>query len=198
VAAILDAGPDQLSLNESLGLVASGCVARQCNVQFPLIELLCEHGADPSSALGVAIAHGEMEAVESLLQKGAILDLATAAALGRVEEFRRLLPKAGSKSRHKALAMAAQFGNVECLNLLLQSGEDPNRYNPKGTHSHSTPLHQAAFNGHLSAVQALIQAGADPTMKDVLFGGTPLGWAEHGGSSEVAAYLRALVTQESP
>ncbi len=27
-------------------------------------------------------------------------------------------------------------------------------------------------------------------MKDTLFQGTPLGWAEHGGYAEIAEYLR--------
>lgn len=192
VKVILDSGPDLVSINETLGLVASGAVPRQCRVQLELISLLCRYGADPTGALGVAVTHGEMDAVNALLNCGAKLDLSTAAALGRTDDFKRLLQKAGTKNRHKALAMAAQFGNVDCLKLLLEAGEDPNRYNPKGFHSHATPLHQAAFQGHLDAVKCLIDGGANPDAKDVLFGGTALGWAEHGGRSEVVDYLRGL------
>jgi hypothetical protein len=36
----------------------------------------------------------------------------------------------------------------EIVRLLLDAGEDPNRYNPVGGHSHTTPLHQAAGGGH--------------------------------------------------
>ena len=43
---ILDAGPLRPALNETLGLVATGCVPRECRVQSPLIDLLCEYGAD--------------------------------------------------------------------------------------------------------------------------------------------------------
>ena len=192
VAVILEAGPDLLSINETLGLVVSGAVPRQCQVQSELIGLLCQYGADPTGALRVAVVHEEMDAVAALLNYGAKLDLSTAAALGRTDDFKRMLPKAGPKSRHRALAMAAQFGSVDCLKMLLETGEDPNRYNPKGYHSHATPLHQAAYQGYLEAVRCLIQGGANPDAKDVLFGGTPLGWAEHGSRSEVADYLREL------
>ena len=48
--AILDAGVEREALNETLMLVATGSVARQCCVQIPLINLLCDHGADPDSA----------------------------------------------------------------------------------------------------------------------------------------------------
>jgi ankyrin repeat protein len=43
--------------------------------------------------------------------------------------------------------LAAQHGQVEIVRLLLDAGEDPNRYNPVGGHSHCTPLHQAAGYG---------------------------------------------------
>ena len=36
----------------------------------------------------------------------------------------------------------------QIVRMLLDAGEDPNRYNPVGAHSHSTPLHQAAVGGH--------------------------------------------------
>ena len=191
VKVILDAGVDQQSLDGTLELVASGSLVRMGGVQTELIALLCRYGAKAGSALGAAVAHGEFEAVQSLLDNGAKLDLASSAALGREEAFRRMLPKSGPRARHLALAMAAQFGSTNCLKMLLLAGEDPNRFNPKGAHSHSTPLHQAAYGGHLEVVRALVEAGASTTQKDVLFGGTPLDWAEHGGRAEIADYLRA-------
>jgi ankyrin repeat protein len=75
---------------------------------------------------------------------------------------------------------------------LLDAGEDPNRFNPVGGHSHSTPLHQAAGNGHLDVVKLLTERGAKLDVKDIVFGGTPAEWAAHAGKKEVEACLREL------
>jgi hypothetical protein len=187
---ILDAGVDQSALDETLMLVATGRVPRDCGVQLPLIDLLCDYGADPAGALHPATAHGEFEAVTALIQRGAPVDLPVAAALGRASEFHRLLPNAGETDRHLALALAAQFGQVEVVRALLDAGENPNRYNPSGAHSHSTPLHQAALGGHNEVVRLLVERGARLDLKDVLWQGTPADWAQHEGRTEVEAYLR--------
>jgi hypothetical protein len=184
---ILDAGVEPAALNETLGLVATGRVPRECHVQRPLIDLLCDRGADPDSAINAAALHSEMEAVHALIARGAKLNLPVAAALDRVEDVRQLLSSADSQNRHLALALAAQFGHVEIVRLLLDAGEDPNRYNPG--HSHSTPLHQAAFAGHEAVVRLLVERGARLDLKDVLWHGTPAGWAKYGGRTELAEYL---------
>jgi hypothetical protein len=188
---ILDASPAQSELNETLMLVATGSVPRECRLQLPLIDLLYDHGADPNSAIRVAALHGEMEAVHALIRRGARIDLPVAAALGHIEEFRRQLPDADKDDRHLALALASQFGHVEIVRLLLDAGEDPNRYNPVGGHSHSTPLHQAAANGDEDMVRLLVERGARLDMKDILWHGTPAEWAEHEGKPQIEAYLRA-------
>jgi hypothetical protein len=187
---IVDAGVEASSLNETLGLVATGRVPREFGVQIGLIDFLCDHGADPNSAARAAAAHGEREAVYALLRRGAPLDLPVAAALNHLEDCRRLLPAASPEERHLALAMAAQFGHVEVARLLLDAGEDPNRYNPPGSHSHSTPLHQAALAGCEPLVQLLLERGARPDMKDILWQGTPAGWAEYNGHNQLAEWLR--------
>src|ERR1700682_5551855 len=55
---ILDAGPSQSAQNETLMLISTGSVARECRMQLPLIDLLCDYGADPSSAAQAAALHG--------------------------------------------------------------------------------------------------------------------------------------------
>lgn len=191
---IIDAGADKSSMNETLGLVATGRVPRECGVHIPLIDLLCDSGADPDCGLPPAIVLNEIESAKHLIERGAKVGLSSAAGLGLTQEFRELFPKADSGERHLALALAAQFGHVEILHMLLDAGEDPNRYNPPGGHSHSTPLHQAAGNGHLEAVKLLVEHGARMDMQDILFDGTPEGWAEYAGRKEVKEYLR---TQEA-
>jgi hypothetical protein len=188
---LLDAGAkeDTAALNETLGLVCSGRVPRERRKQLPLIDLLCAYGVDPESALCTALAHGEFEAVHSLIQHGARVNLTVAAALGRVEKARELLPHAIREERQGALALASQFGHTAVVQLLLDDGQDPDRYNPPGFHSHSTPLHQAALAGHLDVVRLLVERGANLDMIDTLWKGTAIGWARHAGQSQVESYL---------
>jgi hypothetical protein len=188
---ILDAGVEQSAFNETLMLVATGSVPRECRMQLPLIDLLCDHGADPNSAVHAAALHGEIESVNALLGRGARIDLPVAAALGRTEDVRRLLPNAGPEDRHLALSIASDLGYVDIVRLLLDAGEDSNRYNPVGGHSHTTPLHQAAGAGHDEVVRLLVERGARLDLKDILWRGTPADWAKHGGKTAIEEYLRA-------
>lgn len=188
---ILDAGTTQSALDETLLLVASSNVARECGVQLALIDLLCDYGADPNCAIRTAAVYAEFEAVNALIRRGARIDLSIAAALGRIEEACRLLPNADAEDRHWALALASQFGHLEIVRMLLDAGEEPNRYNPLGGHSHSTPLHRAAVGGHLGMVRLLVERGASLDWKDTLWQATPADWARHEGRTEVEAYLRA-------
>jgi hypothetical protein len=188
---ILDAGPEPDARNQALTLVSTGRVPRECGAQLPLIDLLCDRGADPATAIHAAALHGEFAAVDALVHRGAPIDLPIAAALGRADDFSRLLPQANKQERHLALALASQFGHVEIAALLLDAGEDPNRYNPIGAHSHSTPLHQAAGGGFEPLVRLLVARGARVDIRDVLWHGTPADWASHAGHTEVEAYLRA-------
>jgi ankyrin repeat protein len=187
---ILEAGAERSAVNETLMLVSTGRVSRECRLQLPLINLLCDYGADPDSAIQAAASHGEFEAVNALIERGAGIDLPIAAALGHMEDARWLLPSATREDRHLALALAAQFGHLEVVQLLLDAGEDPSRYNPLGAHSHSTPLHQAAAAGHYEVVRLLLERGARLDLKDTLWHATAADWAKHENRTAIEAYLR--------
>ena len=92
--------------------------------------------------------------------------------------------------RHRALALSAQFGHTQIVQILLDAGEDTNRYNPPGFHAHSTPLHQSALAGHEATVRLLVERGARLDFKDTMWQGTPEEWASHGGKTQIANYLR--------
>ena len=195
---LLEAGPESSAVNETLGLVASGRVPREEKRQLPLLELLCSYGADPASALPTAVLHAEFDAARHLIHLGAKPDLSTYAALGDTPQFLDHLPTADPNQRHLALALAAQYGHAEIVRALLDADEDPNRYNPPGSHSHSTPLHEAALAGHIAVVQLLVERGARLDTKDVLWGGTPAGWAHHNGHSATEAYLQEHAAAAAP
>lgn len=186
---ILDAGTAPADVQETLGLVASGRVAREAGAQEALIDLLVAHGADPARALDVALVHGEFAAARALLRLGAPPTLPATAALDDVEEASRLMATASPADRHLALALAAQFGRTTILELLLVAGEDSSQFNPPGAHAHSTPLHQAAWAGHADAVRLLLAHGARRDLRDTLWNGTAADWARHAGRPEIAALL---------
>lgn len=184
----------------TMSMLVSSTPPAEAGVQVALVEVLLDHGAavdgrgagDWTSPLATALAFGFLEAAEALVRRGAaVTTLAAAAGLGRFEDARRMLAAASPEDRQRALALAAQHGHVELVKLLLEAGEDPDRFNPKGNHGHSTPLHQAALAGHEAVVRLLVERGARLDIRDTLWQGTPLGWAEYAERPEIAAFLRA-------
>jgi ankyrin repeat protein len=180
-------------------LVSSGHPAK-AGLQIPLAETLLDFGANVEGAgegawkspLMTALAFGFSDTAAALVRRGARVDtVAAAAGLGRVDDVRRLLPASTAEDRHRAVALAAQHGRVEILRMLLDAGEDPSRYNPPTNHSHSTPLHQAVISGRDAIVRLLVERGARLDIRDTIYNGTPLGWADYCGQPEIATYLRA-------
>jgi ankyrin repeat protein len=148
--------------------------------------------------LFTALAFGMSDAAKALAKRGARIDLPAAAGLGLVDDAARLLPSTDAEARHRALSLAAQHGHAEIVRLLLDAGEDPNRYNLEGN-AHSTPLHQAVLEGHETVVRLLVERGARLDIRDTIWQGTPLGWALYGGGkaqAEMAECLRSLGAAE--
>jgi ankyrin repeat protein len=174
----------------TLEMLVSSCHPAQAGVQVALVDTLIDFGAAPSELI-TALAFGYADAAEALVRRGAPVDrLACAAGLGRIALAREYLPDADAEERRRALALAAQHGHAEIVKMLLDAGEDPNRYNPKGFHGHSTPLHQAALAGHEDVVRLLAHHGARLDIADTVYQGTPEGWALHAGHTEIAEFLR--------
>jgi ankyrin repeat protein len=184
----------------TMSMLVSSDHPAKAGLQVALVELLLDFGAAIEGRgttkwggpLFTALAYGMSEAAQAFAKRGAHIDLPTAAGLGLMDHVGRLLPLADAEARHRALALAAQHGHAEIVRLLLDAGEDPNRYNPEGNHAHSTPLHQAALAGHEAVVRLLIQRGGRLDVQDTVWQGTPLGWAVHGGQTQVVEYLGAL------
>jgi hypothetical protein len=184
----------------TMTMLVSSCHPAKAGVQVALVETLLYFGAAMEtlgsatwgSPLMTALAFGYPSAAEALVRRGAPVDnIAAAAGLGRLAPAAQLLATADPESRHRALALAAQHGHVDIVRLLLDAGEDPSRYNPEGNHSHSTPLHQASLAGHDAVVRLLVDREARLDIKDTIYQGTPLGWAQYAGQTKIEQYLRA-------
>jgi ankyrin repeat protein len=206
---LLEAGAEPDALADMYGgqlttmtMLVSSVHPAAAGVQVPLVDTLVDFGAEVNGRgsgdwwvppLLTALAFRYPDAAQALVRRGASVNtLAAAAGLGRLADSEALLPTADALDRHRALALAAQYGHTEVARLLVDAGEDPNRFNPIGFHSMATPLHQAAFGGYLDTVQFLVSRGARVDVLDAGHHATPLGWAEHGQRSDVVRYLRSL------
>lgn len=182
----------------TMSMLVSSCHPANAGLQAKLAELLLDYGATLEgpgskwqSALMTALTFGYLDTAQALARRGAPVDnIAATAGLGRLPETARLLLSADRESRHFALALAAQLGHVEIVKLLLDANEDPNRFNPDGLHSHSTPVHQAINANHADVVKLLVERGARLDIRDRIYQGTPLGWAIHCERPAIAEYLR--------
>jgi len=201
---LLDKGAEAEALADMYGqkcttmsMLVSSCHPANAGLQIALAETLLDYGAALDgrgsawqSAVLTALKFGYLDTAKALAKRaGGVDDLLAAAGLGQVANAKRLLEHADEATKQGALALAAQHGQTEIVRLLLDGGADPNRYNPEGFHSHSAPLHQAVAAGHLEVVRLLLDRGARLDLRDKIYDGTPLGWAEHCNQPAIAAYL---------
>lgn len=87
-----------------------------------------------------------------------------------------------------ALVMAAMQGNLEAVDVLLESGVDVDHKDSIGV----GPLHWAAFCGHADVTQRLLEAKADLHIRD-REGRTPLHVASYERSEGQFDVLRTLM-----
>ena len=211
--ALLEAGAEPDALADMYGaecttmsMLVSSSHPAKVGLQVPLVELLLDFGAAIEGRgtrkwggpLVTALTFGMSGAAKALARRGARIYLPAAAGLGLVDDAARLLPSADAEARHRALSLAAQHGHAEIVRLLLDAGEDPNRYNHEGNHAHTTPLHQAVLVGDTAVVRLLVERGARLDIRDTIWQGTPLGWAHHGGGKRQAEMVECLRSLGAP
>jgi hypothetical protein len=155
-------------------------------------------GSTNSTALGEAVAAGNLELVQTLLDAGADANLRNSAgqtALMRLDddgtvEIVLALIDAGAKVNLKdedgdsALTVAAAEEKPDVLQALLDAGAKVNAKNKEG----KTALMIAAENGNVENVKALLLAGADVRRKDK-DGKTALNYARENDEKDVVEAL---------
>jgi uncharacterized protein len=95
---------------------------------------------------------------------------------------------------NNAFVYACNRNQIDAARLLLEKGAQVNAI-PPGFDYSGTGLHYAAHNGHRALAEFLIERGADVNIKDTKVGGTPAGWADHGGHPELKNYLEQIAAK---
>jgi ankyrin repeat protein len=108
----------------------------------------------------------DVETARLLLKRGAMYDLAVAAALGDLDRVTAILDKDPDRIREarpngrRALSAAVEFGREPIVRLLLERGADPSW--PDADAPKGAALHAAARAGDRRLVELLLAHGADP------------------------------------
>ena len=120
-----------------------------------------------------ALYAGDRARGEALLRPDSELPAYEAAAFGRLERLRGLLPEAAnerSPDGFTALHLAIFGGSEEAVRLLLEAGADPNAL-ATAEIARVRPLGTAAFVGRDDLAQLLRAHGADDTLAREEIGG---------------------------
>jgi RNA polymerase sigma factor (sigma-70 family) len=133
-----------------------------------------------NTALIIAVNSGHDALADLLYDAGVGPGLHEAAAIGDSDRVRTALDRTPeqldsySPEGFTPLALAAHFGHVEVMRLLIDRGADVNRV---ATHRLAvTPLHAALFGRQVEAARLLVEQGADVTVARGGSGMKRAGW----------------------
>ncbi len=191
----------------TVALAATSLHPERAGVQEDLLRTLLEYGAiidqsaearNRQSIVKACFANGRAKAAEFLAARGARLDLASAAALGRLEQVEpcftengTLKPVATREQMNEGFVYACQYGRRAVIEFLIEKGVDLATNGGTG----QTALHWAVIGGQLDIVKLLLRHGA-PLETENVYGGTVVGqalWsAAHGGDPDL--YIDILET----
>jgi uncharacterized protein len=175
------------------------------NIQ--LAEWVLAHGANPNagpardkrfpkrSLYEFALMEDSPEMADLLARHGAsrsvaVLDdherfLRACFQLDRDEARRLLLAHPDYLQSSAAMTAAARRDRPDVLALLLDLGFPLDMQDRSGTRA----LHEAAANNALRAAAFLVERGAEIDPRESMYNGTPMGWATHGGRTEMVQFL---------
>jgi hypothetical protein len=158
------------------------------------------------SLLHIAVARGDVPAIERHLAAGVPIDLLGfdglaplhwALLLEDTSMVSLLLDRESpvdvrAGNGETPLMNAAVGGKLEHLSFLLDHGADVNARDDQG----HTALHRAAYQGHVDVGRLLLERGAHPDVE--ADGETPLSLAESQDKTMFAELLRSHGTDEGP
>ena len=127
--------------------------------------LASARGVGGESAVLAAIYAGADEIARLLVERGAALDVFSAAAAGNLPALERRLGEDAREATAFAadgwtpLHLAAFFGHAAAVDLLLARGADPRALSRNPTAN--TALHAAAVRGHRDVVERLLAGGSE-------------------------------------
>ena len=133
-----------------------------------------------NTALIIAVNSGHTALADLLFDAGVEPELHESAAIGDAERVRAALARdpgllsACSPEGFPALALAAHFGHLETVRLLLDHGADVNGV--ARHHLGVTPLHAALFGRQIEVALLLVERGADVTLARGGGGWKRAGW----------------------
>jgi len=185
----------QEQLDYAIRLVAWSWVARECDMQLDLLDVLIDAGALKDGVSDDALVNGNFAAARHLVERGATLSLSTALCLDQWEQADRIALTASAEQKQFSLVLAALRGKADAVARAISYGANASKRSSH-LYSHATPLHHAAVSGSLETVKLLVEAGADLTARDSIHHGTPLGWAEYANLTAIAAYLQTAGANE--
>lgn len=195
---LLERGADPNAVTETggstIGLLLTGKQPSDAGVGMALVDLLRAAGArdyDTAEALTSTVLNHAPATARELVRRGAQMDLRHAAGLGEVAALERLLAEDEQRALlEEALTFACIRGEEAAARVLIDHGARGDVLVTPGGRTPRTALHEAANRGHRRIVDLLLERGAATDVVEPHFGGTPAGWAEHGGHPDLAAMLR--------
>jgi len=176
----------------TLDLAATSIHPVRAGVLEELLQTLLDHGANLAlTSVKGCLSNWRPQAAAFLASRGARLDLAGAAGIGRLDVVKGLIDGASEEQLKAGFLFACGFGHNSVVQFLLDRGADPAMENGQ------TGSHWAVLGGHLDTVKLLLRYNPPLEAKNK-FGGTVLGqtlWsAGHGGDPDVyIAILEALI-----
>lgn len=173
--------------------------------QLGALQALIEAGADVNAQdasgltpLDQAALNAEIEMANTLVARGARIDLPAAVALERDDEIERMLRedpdalKPGHRWGSLIVRVAARSAG-HIVEKLIQLGASPNAIDNSATSVDETEgysaLHAAAFHGNDDAIRVLMRHEANVRLRDSKYCGTPAGWARYANHPEAVKLI---------